>query len=118
MEADTKQVNSIIEDLGLTESKDASTPGVKDRVENVQQEKEKQLEQEEKNEVDDCDMCMIAQERRKLTKAKEQAEIEVEEEKVPFDLEIDVSQSLIGGGEISLLSSISRERSQDSEKCS
>ena len=34
-----------------------------------------------------------------------------------FDLEIDVSQSLIGGGEISLLSSISWERSQDSEKC-
>ena len=45
MEADTKHAMSIVKDLGLMSSRVAVTPGVKDRHEKVQQEKEKQMQE-------------------------------------------------------------------------
>ena len=53
MESDRKHVKAVIEELGLQHANTVNTPGVKDRYEKVQQEKERQAEQACEEEIDD-----------------------------------------------------------------
>ena len=47
IEADAKRVKAVLKDLGLEEAMPVKTPGVKDRCDKVQQDKERQKEGEE-----------------------------------------------------------------------
>ena len=64
MEPDTKHVKAVIKELGLENARVMSTPGVKDRHEKVQQEKEKQAQETQEVESDD-DTSLIGKERRR-----------------------------------------------------
>ena len=75
MEADSKHVKAVIKELGLEHAKVMGTPGVKDRHEKVQQEKEKHMQ--ERYEVErDNDTSAIAKERRKLKNTVDEAHVD------------------------------------------
>ena len=90
MEPDRKHVKAILEELKLENANTVSTPGVKDRFEKVQQEKEKQAQENCKHERDN-DESQVSQERRRLRKEINNANVEdIDKETQPrFEVDID-----------------------------
>ena len=90
MEPDRKHVKAVIKELGLENAKVMSTPGVKDKYEKVQQEKEKH-EQERYDIEHDYDTSLIGQERRKLKETIDEAHVEehTQTECPSFEVEVD-----------------------------
>ena len=91
MEPDRKHVKGVLEELKLENANTVSTPGVKDRFEKVQQEKERHALNKFKDESD-CDASVIDQQRRKLKEKIDKAIVEHDDSEVTypkFEVEVD-----------------------------
>ena len=89
MESDQKHVKTVLQELKLEKANTVSTPGVKDRFEKAQQEKERHAENKHEYEGDN-DQSPIDQKRRELKKQVDTASMEDDEQDVQQRIEVEL----------------------------